>query len=160
MEELAVTFNNLLDRLQAAFQRERQFIADVAHELKTPLTTLKTGIEVTLARDRTKDEYKHALEEAVIDADRQSRILSGILDIAWSEADNAQNGTQSLNLTAILEELREVTMKLAAQKQISVETEVEKDIYVAGPLPASVVDATSKRYLEAYRRVTGAELKI
>jgi len=56
--QLAQSFNELRDRLDKAFKRERQFIADVAHEMKTPIATLRSGFEVTLHKERTNEEYK------------------------------------------------------------------------------------------------------
>lgn len=132
MEELAHTFNNLLERLQNTFQRERQFIGDVAHELKTPLATQQSGIEITLSKDRTKDEYKKALEEALIDAQRQSKTLNNILDLAWSEASNGQDQTQTINLSQLLEELEDIMHRLAQQKDITIEKNIQKEIYTTG----------------------------
>jgi heavy metal sensor kinase len=132
MEELAHTFNNLLERLQNTFQRERQFIGDVAHELKTPLATQQSGIEIALSKDRTKDEYKKALEEALIDAQRQSKTLNNILDLAWSEASNGQDETKVINLSQLLEELEDIMHKLAQQKDITVEKNIAKELYTTG----------------------------
>lgn len=132
MEELTVTFNSLLDRLQHAFQRERQFIGDVAHELKTPLATLQSGLEVTLSKTRTKEEYKEALQEALIDTKKQSQTLNSILDLAWSEAMTKEDKRIQLNLTELLEELGEITEKLGKQKDLNIEKVFDKDIYVAG----------------------------
>ena len=56
--QLAISFNELLDRLDKAFKRERQFIADVAHEMKTPIATLRSSFEVTLQKERQNEEYK------------------------------------------------------------------------------------------------------
>ena len=60
VSELAVTFNELLKRLHESFKRERQFIGDVAHELKTPVATLKGEIELALSKKRTNEEYQKA----------------------------------------------------------------------------------------------------
>lgn len=57
--QLAISFNELLDRLDKAFKRERQFIADVAHEMKTPIATLRSSFEVTLQKERQNEEYKN-----------------------------------------------------------------------------------------------------
>lgn len=132
MEELVVTFNNLLDRLQSAFQRERQFIADVAHELKTPLATLQSGVEITLSKDRKKEEYKEALEETLIDARRQSKTLNKLLDLALSEASSLDDGIKPVNLTELFDELHEVIFKLAKHKEVTIEESLDKDIIVAG----------------------------
>lgn len=131
MEELVVTFNNLLDRLQNAFQRERQFITDVAHELKTPLATLQSGIEVVLSKKRCKEEYKEALVEALIDAKRQSKTLSNILDIAWSEASTG-DVVRPVNLSELILEVYEVVFKLAKHKEIVIEKALDANVFVAG----------------------------
>lgn len=132
MEELVVTFNNLLNRLQNAFQRERQFIADVAHELKTPLATLQSGIEITLSKERNKEEYKEAMEETLIDARRQSNTLNKLLDLAMSDASTFDDGVKPVNLTELFDELHEVISKIAKQKDIIIEESLDKDIIVAG----------------------------
>lgn len=130
--ELAKSFNNLLDRLDKAFKRERQFIADVAHELKTPTATLQSGIEITLTKERTKEVYKEALEEALIDARRQSSTLNKILELARSEASSLDEGVKSVNLKDLFDELHEIISKLAMKKNISIEESLDENIIVAG----------------------------
>ncbi len=129
--ELARSFNSLLDRLDDAFKRERQFITDVAHELKTPSATLQSGVEIALSKDRTKEEYKEALVEALIDAQRQSKTLSNILDLAWSESNSGHDDKKETNLSQLLEELEDIILKLAKPKNITVEKTIEKNVLVA-----------------------------
>ncbi len=78
--ELAESFNNLLDRLHEAFKREQQFIADVAHELKTPLSTLRSSMEIALNKPRGSAEYKKVIEEALIETDQLSQTLKNVLE--------------------------------------------------------------------------------
>lgn len=122
----------LLDRLQESFERERQFISDVAHELKTPLATLRSGIELTLSKDRTSQEYKQALKESLIDVHRLSNTIKNILDLAWLEADNASLGENHFNLSTTLHELKEITVKLAGQKRIIIKGSIKPAIIVSG----------------------------
>lgn len=129
--ELARSFNSLLDRLNDAFKRERQFITDVAHELKTPSATLQSGIEIALSKDRKKEEYREALMEALIDAQRQSKTLNNILDLAWSESNSSQDDKKEINLSQLLEELQDIVIKLAKPKEIRVEKAIEKNVHVA-----------------------------
>ncbi len=63
MGQLATTFDQMLDRLQAAFEREQQFTANAAHELRTPLTVIKGRIGVTRSRLRTSIEYENTLQD-------------------------------------------------------------------------------------------------
>jgi len=132
IEELSQTFNSLLDHLDQAFVRERQFIGDVAHELKTPVATLKGGIEVTMSKDRTKEEYKQAFSETLIDVNRLSSTIKNILDLAWIGADNVSLGDNHFNLSDSLAELKEIAAKLAAQKHITLKGEIALGIEVGG----------------------------
>lgn len=132
IEKLVVTFNQLLDRLQESFQRERQFIGDVAHELKTPVASLRSGIELTLSKDRTSQEYKQAFDETLIDVNRLSTTIKNILDLAWLEADNANLGESHFDLSMTLQELKEIAVKLAAQKHLAIKGNIEPNIIISG----------------------------
>ncbi len=132
LEELSLTFNGLLDHLNEAFIRERQFIGDVAHELKTPLATLKTSIEVTMAKARTSDEYKKALAETLVDVNRLSSTVKNILDLAWIGADNAQIEEKHVHLSGIMKDLFEIAEKLAAQKKTKIKATIAPGVVVHG----------------------------
>lgn len=132
IEELAVTFNSLLERLGLTFNRERQFIGDVAHELKTPLSTLHNDIEIALSKARTKEEYKSVLEEAFIDTNRVISTLKNILDLAWSEADSGRMKPEEIHLSELLDELKDVASKMGASKRISIEGVIEPNIIILG----------------------------
>ena len=132
LEELAETFNDLLDRLQSAFKRERQFIGDVAHELKTPLAIMKSRIEVFFTKDRNKDEYQKEFLENLADVDKLTLILKDILDLAWSESDQAKLKLDRINLSDLTEELRELTINMASQKKIVVISRINEKIFVRG----------------------------
>jgi len=129
---LATSFNELLRRLNAAFARERQFIGDVAHELKTPLATQRSMIEVALSKERSKKEYKMALNESLLDNNRLSATLKNVLDLAWSEADTGKGNQNKLNLSQIMLEIEDLARKMAYQKRIEIKGIVEPKIFVFG----------------------------
>jgi len=130
--ELAISFNQLLDRLLESFKRERQFIGDVAHELKTPLSTQRSGIEVTLSKDRPKEAYKNALIEALSDNNRITTTLKNILDLAWSEAESAKVKKDKVNLSEVVSEIVEIATKLGLAKKIKISRNVTDDIVILG----------------------------
>lgn len=130
--ELAQTFNQLLDRLHSAFKREQQFIADVAHELKTPLSTLRSTLEITLSHKRTDDEYRQALTAAVQETNRVSSTLKNVLDLAWSETPMEQKNAISFNLSELMEELFELAQKMALKKNVKVSGSFDKNIEIIG----------------------------
>lgn len=129
---LAKTFNRLLDRLYEAFNREQQFIADVAHELKTPLSTLRNCIEVGFEKPRSVKEYKQILKDVLEDTNTLSLRINDILDLAWLETPHEQARWQKFNLTTILNDLVEVAQKLALDKKITVKASIEENVWVFG----------------------------
>jgi two-component system, OmpR family, sensor kinase len=83
---LVTVLNRMLDRLDGAFQVQRQFTADASHELRAPLTVLKGDIDVTLKRDRTAPEYRETLERCREEVERLARLASDLLVLARSDA--------------------------------------------------------------------------
>lgn len=132
IEKLTVTFNNLLDRLGQSFNRERQFIGDVAHELKTPIATLKSGVEVVLSKERQKEDYQKALKETLIDVDRMSNLINNILDLAWIGSDKGIINYKVFDLSESLTNLVEIAIKLGSQKNIKVKSNIEAGIKLFG----------------------------
>lgn len=129
---LARTFNKLLDRLDEAFKREQQFISDVTHELKTPLATLRSSLELGLEKKRTADEYQKILSSAIEETNNLSSTIKSILDLAWSESGTNEQDMKKINLSELLEELLEIVQKLSKSKKIIVHSSISKDVYILG----------------------------
>jgi two-component system OmpR family sensor kinase len=85
LSRLAVTLNDMLARLEAAFEHERRFVADASHELRTPLALLKTELELALRRPRSREELEGALRSAAEEAERLSRLAEDLLLIARAD---------------------------------------------------------------------------
>ena len=96
------------------------------------MATLKGEIEVALSKKRTNEDYKKAFGETLIDVNRLSTTIRNILDLAWIGADKARSNNQQTDLTAVLTELKEITVKLAAQKHISVKSHIADGVLVIG----------------------------
>lgn len=85
LTRLAETFNGLLDRLEASVERERRFTANAAHELLTPLATIRTDSDVALRRERDASAYREVLGRVVEDAESMSATVQGLLQLARAE---------------------------------------------------------------------------
>jgi signal transduction histidine kinase len=85
VSRLAETLNFMLDRLEAAFEHERRFVADASHELRTPLALLRTELELALRHPRSREELEQALRSAAEDADRLSELAADLLLIARAD---------------------------------------------------------------------------
>jgi signal transduction histidine kinase len=82
---LGKTLNDMLERLDAALEHERSFIADASHELRTPLALLKAELELSLRRPRTAEELEEALRSAAGETDRLTRLAEHLLVLARSD---------------------------------------------------------------------------
>ena len=83
---LAATFNEMISKLEQAFQHERRFTADASHELKTPLAILRGDIEVALRRDRAPEEYRRVLASSLEEIARLTKLTDDLLTLARSDA--------------------------------------------------------------------------
>lgn len=85
ISRLATTLNEMLERLAAAFEHERRFVADASHELRTPLALLRTEIDVALRRRRTTAELEATLRSAGEETQRLSRLAEHLLLMARAD---------------------------------------------------------------------------
>lgn len=85
LTDLAEAFNGLIGRLDEAVKHEKRFAANAAHELLTPLASLRTAAEVALRRDRSPEDYRRVLAGAVEEATRLSGVVDGLLSLARAE---------------------------------------------------------------------------
>lgn len=90
---LCRSFDRMLDRLQAAFARERRFVADASHELRAPLAVLRAETELALRRERTSDDYRAALNSVAREAARLEQLVDELLAAARAEVDARQQQT-------------------------------------------------------------------
>lgn len=86
LRALAATFNEMLDRLEESFTQISQFSADVAHELRTPISNMRGEIEVALGKARSVEEYRDTLGSALEECLRISRLIHSLLFLARAEA--------------------------------------------------------------------------
>lgn len=82
---LALTLNEMLARLEAAFEHERRFVANASHELRTPLALLRTELELALRRPRSAGELERTIRSAVEETERLSRLANDLLLMARAD---------------------------------------------------------------------------
>lgn len=102
LEELNCAFNDLLDRLQESFERQRRFTSDASHQLRTPLTTILGQVEVALRRDRSQDEYCRVLTTVQHSASHLARLVESLLFLARNDADSQALSMERIDLTTWL----------------------------------------------------------
>jgi signal transduction histidine kinase len=103
LRELADTFDSMLERLDRAFTSQRQFIANASHELRTPMTLMRTAMDVVLAKPRpTRDELVSMTAEVRQAVDHTVRLIEALLILARN--DQARALTEPLDLAAVAED--------------------------------------------------------
>jgi two-component system OmpR family sensor kinase len=120
--QLATAFNELLARLDAAFDEQRRFMADASHELRTPLSVMNTAASVTLRKEhRDEAEYREALQVVGEQARRLSRMVRDMLTLARADLDRYPLQKRPLYLDDLLEEAARAGRMLASEKGVRVE---------------------------------------
>lgn len=130
--QLAVTINDLLARLDAAFKEQQRFIADASHELRTPLTILRGEAEIALERERPVAEYKESLTLIGEESERLSHIVEDLFTLA-----RTSNGVRSLvkkrfYLHDLVAECVRAAKALSARKNISLNYQSLPEITLTG----------------------------
>ena len=121
IESLAKTFNQMIARLDEAFTSQRQFMEDISHELKTPLSVLKGELEVTLKRIRSTQEYETALHSSLEEVNRIAGIVENLLMLARFDAKTTTLQATPLDLNALVKDTVEAIQVLAIQKDITLQ---------------------------------------
>ena len=128
---LTAVINALLERLERASVTERRFASDAAHELRTPLSVLRTGLEVALARDRTVEENRAALTAAHRDALSLCKIADELLMLSRLNGE-VMVDRQRLNLRELLGEIAATVGPLAQAREIKLTVDAPEDVFVYG----------------------------
>ena len=123
--------NGLLERVERASATERRFAADAAHELRTPLAVLRTGIEVVLGRERTAAEYARALNTALRDAAAVCTLADDLLALTRLDQELSGDGGP-IDLRGLTEEVVDAIEPLAASKRLRIETNLPTAANVKG----------------------------
>ena len=129
---LAITFDQMLARLEDAFERQKRFIADASHEMRTPLTILKGDVEVALNRPRTAPEYRETLEMINQTTDRMTVLVEELFLLARADNDQYPLHLQPLDLSEVLTDLVGKLQTRATYKNIELSLNTPLNLPMAG----------------------------
>jgi signal transduction histidine kinase len=120
--------NELLSRLQASFDRERQFNADVAHELRTPLAGIRSTIEVALRRNRDATEYQEALCDCLGIAKNMESVVNNLLMLARLEAQQISFKTEPVQLHKLTDSCWRCFSKKADERRVIFDNQIPAEL--------------------------------
>ncbi len=102
LQRLSDTLNEMLDRIESAFQRITQFTADASHELRTPVSLIRTEAELALRRSRGEAEYQESLRHILLEAERTTVLIEQLLSMARADSGRETLCLQPVNLCQTL----------------------------------------------------------
>ncbi len=136
LHTLAASFDDLLARLDESFQRLSRFSADIAHELRTPITNLRGEVEVALMKGRTPEQYQAVLGSALEEYERLARLIDSLLFLARAENPEASLQRELLDARQEAEQVVEFYRSLALESGITLRVEGSGNLHADRALVA------------------------
>ena len=118
LQRLSDTLNEMLGRIEKAFLGVTQFTADASHELRTPVSLIRTEAELALRRSRGEDEYKESLRHILHEAERTTLLIEQLLELARADSGREALDFQTINLREILRNGAETWRQVAAIRNL------------------------------------------
>ncbi len=120
LKPLASSFNLMVSRLEGSFAKQKQFLSDASHELRTPTTIIKSFCDVTLGRERSNDDYKNAISKISTTVNRMCDIINRILVISRLDSKTISFKPVRVDLKDILCDVIRLIEPAAANKRVKV----------------------------------------
>jgi len=129
---LAATFNRLLARIESSVEQMKGFIADAAHELKTPVTVVRTEAELSLSTDRTREDYREALRAIAAESTHLSRLVSDLTLLAEGQTLDHPVERRLVDLNELAHEVTRALRSVAAGRGIALRVESDGGVEYRG----------------------------
>jgi heavy metal sensor kinase len=133
LQRLSDTLNEMLDRIEAAFSRVTQFTADASHELRTPVSLIRTEAELSLRRSRSQTEYQDSLRHILLESERTTALIEQLLSLARADSGRETLQVQPVDLSTVLQGVADAWKQVAAIRDLRFSTNLpHSDAWVAG----------------------------
>ena len=130
LRKLVVTINDLMDRIESAVEREKQFTSDASHELRTPLAVIKGTLEVLIRKPRSDKEYIDKVAFSIKEINRISFLVDQLLLLARFEGQKKAIDPQRVDLSELTTSILQRQQQHILDKVLSVDMETEEENYV------------------------------
>jgi heavy metal sensor kinase len=138
LQRLTETLNAMLDRLETAFRETTRFTADASHELRSPISVIRTSAEIALRRDRPAEQYREALSGILREAERTSVLVQDLLTLTRADAGVDVLQRTAIDLRSVVDQVRGSLATLCAQAGLDLDVDVPDRPVQASGDPASL----------------------
>ena len=129
---LGSTLNDMIERLEKAFKRQREFTGDASHELRTPLSLIQAEATLALQRARSPEEYQKSLESIAEEAEHMSRIIEQLLFLARADSGSERIAFDEINVADLLREVGADMEALSRDKGVALAMRLDVPAVVRG----------------------------
>ncbi len=127
IDQLAVSFNRMLDRLENSFDAQREFVSNVSHELRTPLSAIIGELQLVLEEKDLSQDLRISLENILSDARKLSRLSTGLMDMAKASYEPHQISLKYCRLDELIMDARKETLRNHPEYQIHLKMDESLD---------------------------------
>ena len=134
VQRLALTFNEMIERLEKAFARQRRFVADASHELRTPVAAIRSMTDVVLAQSAPveSEEYASVLSDVNSEAERLGHLINDLLALARTDENQVVLERELVRLDLLVADVAATTEPLATERGITIEVLAQQPATVLG----------------------------
>jgi heavy metal sensor kinase len=132
LDQLAVTINGFLNRIATYIEQNREFTANAAHELRSPLAAICSSIEVTLNSSRGTEEYQELLADLLDETSQLTRLINQLLLLSESDAGRLESSGEPFRLDHVVERAVAMFQGVAEAAEIELRGEIEQPVWIRG----------------------------
>ncbi len=122
LDQISVEINSFLDQISKYLTSHREFIANAAHELRSPLTAIQTSVEVALGKERTLAEYRDELETVSEQCEQLRHLVNQLLELAETDAAIRKTSVETFDFANLVAKSVDVFAGIAEEKDVAVNT--------------------------------------
>lgn len=132
VQRLALTLNEMIDSLDRALTRQRRFVSDASHELRTPVAAIRSMIDIALFEPMTQEKYTSVLRTINTEAERLGHLVSDLLALARADEGQARLEKEEVRLDVLIDAVAANAEALASEKNITLHVQANKPVTALG----------------------------
>jgi heavy metal sensor kinase len=134
IDQLATTFNQMLDRIQTLLTEIKEISDNIAHDLRSPITRIRGTAEVTLTTGKALNDYENMAASTIEECDRLLDMINTMLMISKTESGVDKLSLEEIDLAALVREACELFKPTAEDKGVSLSSDISKPIHFMGDI--------------------------